>query len=106
MPRTRPNVIQNFLSGVLLPLLSISLLPISLAAVAACMLLDKFKGGHESRIVSSVGDEGGKKNGQGCVIISGGRMSKGLTYVSFTFMYTGGVLMADWLGHSRELDGK
>jgi hypothetical protein len=83
MPRTRPNAIQNFLSSVILPLLSTSLLPISLAAVEACLVLDKFKRGRESRIVSDVGDKGGKKNGQGCVIISGGRMSKGLTYVSF-----------------------
>jgi hypothetical protein len=78
MPRARPNVI--------IPLLSISLLPISFAAVAACLLLDKFKRGHESRIVSNLGDKGGKKNGQGCVIISGGRMSKGLTYVPLFFM--------------------
>jgi len=83
MPRARPNAIQNFLSSVILPLLSISLLPISLAAVAACLVLDKVKGGRESRIVSKVGGDSGKKNGQGCVIISGGRMSKGLTYVSF-----------------------
>lgn len=83
MPRTRPNAIQNFVSSVILPLLSLSLLPISLAAVAVCLGLDKVKGGHESRIVSHAGDKGGKKNGQGCVIISGGRMSKGLTYVSF-----------------------
>jgi hypothetical protein len=85
MPRTRPNAVQNLLSSVILPLLSISLLPISLAAVAACLVLDKFKRGQESRIVSSVGDKGGKKNAQGCVIISGGRMSKGLTYVSHSF---------------------
>ena len=82
MPRARPNALQNLLSSVILPFLSVFLLPVSLAAVGTCVFLDKFKG-NESRISPSTKGKkdigGGKKNENGCVIISGGRMSKGLT---------------------------
>jgi hypothetical protein len=79
MPRAKANAIQNLLSSVILPLLSTLLLPVSLAAVAACVILDLYKSRSESKIRSKVKDVKGKKNGMGCVIISGGRMSKGLT---------------------------
>lgn len=74
MPRVVPNTAQNLLSSVVLPLLSLLLLPVSLVAVATCMLKDRIGGGHESRIAAAQGH----KKAPGCVMISGGRMSKGL----------------------------
>lgn len=114
MPRARPNALQNLLASVILPFLSVFLLPASLAAVGACLLFDNFKGGDETRIIKFKEKKDGKKNGQGCVIISGGRMSKGLTYVPFSSPFGvleeselgDMVLTTDWLEHSRGLDGK
>jgi hypothetical protein len=84
MPRARPNTTQNLLSGVILPLLSIPLIPVSLVAVVICLIHDRISSGaggvNESRIGLTAGNSIGKKV-PGCVIISGGRMSKGLTWV-------------------------
>lgn len=77
MPRPIPNTVQNLFSGLVLPLLSVALLPISLTAVALCIANDKIRkhvGGSKKALVKN-----GKYGKKGCVIISGGRMTKGLT---------------------------
>lgn len=81
MPRARPNALQNLLAGVILPLLSTFLVPVSLLAVAVCLVCDWFKGRSAQDIRSRRAVERGKgtPKSPGCVIISGGRMSKGLT---------------------------
>jgi hypothetical protein len=88
MPRRTPNALQNILSSLILPLLSVAFLPLSLSAVLVCLVNDKvFKwseirgdrgseaGGQTMGRVGATGVGNGEK---GCVIISGGRMSKGL----------------------------
>lgn len=78
MPRAPPNRAQNLLAGFILPLLSLYLIPVSLSAVVLCILQDKIRAllnGHAAATEASATRENGKK---GCVIISGGRMSKGL----------------------------
>ncbi|WWC61527.1 uncharacterized protein I303_104111 [Kwoniella dejecticola CBS 10117] len=76
MGRQTPSTLQDFLSSVILPILSLLLLPVTAGAVVICISYNKlFRGsdGDETRI--------GECSGQvkGCVVISGGRMSKGLT---------------------------
>ncbi|WWC89624.1 uncharacterized protein L201_004549 [Kwoniella dendrophila CBS 6074] len=74
MGRQIPTGFQNFTSSVVLPCLSILLLPCTATAVLVCIIYNKlFVGNQESRISSTSGTS------KGCVIISGGRMSKGLT---------------------------
>lgn len=107
MPRQPPNRTQDFLSSVILPLLSIPLLPISLTAITLCLVNDRYRKrwraetaigkvdgrgkGEEGEVVVGMrkrkgGDIGEKVErmeldggSKGCVIVSGGRMSKGLT---------------------------
>ena len=80
MPRTRPNRLQNLLAGLVLPLASVLLLPVSLAAVAVCLVLDRLRGrGKDDLRISSTPLSTTGNKSPGCVIISGGRMSKGLT---------------------------
>jgi hypothetical protein len=77
MPRAIPTPTQNLASSVLLPLLSLLLLPVSLTAVLACVVNDKLRrltGIRRDRVGQSVGVKE-----KGCVMISGGRMTKGLT---------------------------
>ena len=76
MPRTVPIPAQNFLSSVILPLSSLLLLPVSAVAVVLCVLHDRFV-----RLRTASEElESTRQNAQpGCVIISGGRMTKGLT---------------------------
>lgn len=71
MPRTRPSALQSFVANVVLAALSLLLLPVSFAAVAVCLLRDSFREHPTTKPTKS----------PGCVIISGGRMSKGLTWV-------------------------
>ena len=78
MVRTTPTAFQNFLSSVILPLLTLPLLPISFVAVIICIFRNNVKFGSEN--TRGDGDvKMSKGNEQGCVIISGGRMTKGLT---------------------------
>ncbi|WWD19985.1 hypothetical protein CI109_104458 [Kwoniella shandongensis] len=75
MGRSTPSRAQDFLSSLILPYLSIFLLPVSITAVILSLLLEKL------RVLTSQQLERGtsSKDVKGCVIISGGRMSKGLT---------------------------
>nr|XP_019045967.1 hypothetical protein I302_04707 [Kwoniella bestiolae CBS 10118]OCF24897.1 hypothetical protein I302_04707 [Kwoniella bestiolae CBS 10118] len=74
MGRQAPTGLQNFFSSVILPCLSVLLLPVTAAAVLVCMAYDKLLiGKYDTRIGDKVNSE------KGCVVISGGRMSKGLT---------------------------
>ncbi|WVR04197.1 hypothetical protein IAU60_001197 [Kwoniella sp. DSM 27419] len=79
MARAPPSSAQNLLSSVILPFLTIFLFPVSLAAVLGCILHDKLSGhaGRETRIQEA--GSGATPKPAGCVMISGGRMSKGLT---------------------------
>ncbi|ORX40315.1 hypothetical protein BD324DRAFT_617281 [Kockovaella imperatae] len=67
MPRQAPTRAQSFVTGVVVPLLSLCLLPVSILAVAVCLLRDRLT----PRLKQT-------PKTQRCVIISGGRMSKGL----------------------------
>jgi hypothetical protein len=85
MPRAVPSRAQSFLSSVILPLLSLYLVPVSLTAVVLCVLHDRVRALLDGQTAQAAGTEGTDKakgmKGQekrGCVIISGGRMSKGL----------------------------
>ncbi|KAK4689031.1 hypothetical protein P7C73_g1080, partial [Tremellales sp. Uapishka_1] len=86
MPRATPNAVQNILSSVIVPLLSIFLLPVSLTAVALCIAQRRLgppsAGGKRLGSSVQVDDKtlAEPQRGQrGCVIISGGRMAKSLT---------------------------
>ncbi|KAK6910415.1 hypothetical protein I203_104447 [Kwoniella mangroviensis CBS 8507] len=74
MGRQTPTAFQNLLSSVILPCLSILLLPITASAVVVCIAYNKLLNGNDE---SRIGDH--VKLQKGCVVISGGRMSKGLT---------------------------
>ncbi|WWC70509.1 uncharacterized protein I206_104460 [Kwoniella pini CBS 10737] len=74
MGRQTPTAVQNFLSSVILPCLSLLLLPITASAVVTCMVWDKLFGDRRELRIGQITSEA-----QGCVVISGGRMSKGLT---------------------------
>ncbi|KAK8849363.1 hypothetical protein IAR55_004695 [Kwoniella newhampshirensis] len=76
MNRPIPSTAQNFLSSVILPCMSLAVLPVSLAAVASCVAYDRLRSTSAlaPRHVNGTDDTTG-----GCVMISGGRMSKGLT---------------------------
>jgi hypothetical protein len=74
--RATPSDAQDFVSSVLLSLLSIALIPVSLAAVAGCILKDLISGSDNSvRTLTKMASERKKK---GTVMISGGKMSKSL----------------------------
>lgn len=77
MPRATPSRFQNLLSSVILPYLSLFLLPLSFTAIAFCIAHDYIRSSASSRRLTRFGATEGK----GCVMISGGRMSKGLTLV-------------------------
>ena len=94
MPRAAPTRAQDFLSSVLLPLFTVLLLPISLVAIASCVINDKIRPNRaDTRIkkpntsqsgrLAQTSVQKGVEEGseRGCVIISGGRMTKGLTWV-------------------------
>lgn len=79
MPRATPSAAQSFLSSVILPILSFYLIPVSLTAVVLCILQDKVR----TLLDAAAGPETSAKDQaskgkKGCVIISGGRMAKGL----------------------------
>jgi hypothetical protein len=80
MARAVPSRFQNFLSSVILPCLSILLLHVSLVAVAACVMGDSIRG-ESPRKIANQDDGFAERQGMDrrCVIITGGRMSKGLT---------------------------
>lgn len=75
-PRPTPSPVQNFASSVLLPFLGLALSPISLLAVAVCLVRDVLKG--EDSLLWRRQTIGRKPNAVGTVMISGGRMAKGL----------------------------
>lgn len=75
-PRPTPSPLQNFVSSVLLPLAGLALLPISLTAVALCLVRDVLKG--EESLLWKRQTIGRKPKAAGTVMISGGRMAKGL----------------------------
>ena len=75
--RKTPSDAQDFASSVLLSLLSLALLPVSLSAVAGCILKDLFAGEDESvRVLTKRASE---RKSKGTVMISGGKMTKSLT---------------------------
>ncbi|WVQ94364.1 hypothetical protein IAU59_001443 [Kwoniella sp. CBS 9459] len=82
MGRAVPSPAQNFLSSVVLPVLSILLLPVSILAVVACVVRDAalrqlgIRQEAETAVGRLAGERGKKTR---CVLITGGRMSKGLT---------------------------
>lgn len=80
MVRAVPSRFQNFLSSVILPCLSIVLLPVSLVAIATCVLGESIRR-EPPRKVADQDDGSTERHGvdRRCVIITGGRMSKGLT---------------------------
>lgn len=78
MPRRAPDNFQALLAGLVLPLLSILLLPISLIAVAACLAHDAIRKRVGGVMGSRAEGKAQKREKKGCVIISGGRMTKGL----------------------------
>lgn len=77
MVRATPSLIQNFASSVAMPILGLALLPISLAAVAICLLRDLLLGEESVRFQAQRIKQTGKS--KGTVMVSGGRMAKGLT---------------------------
>ncbi|KAL7419510.1 hypothetical protein Q5752_005421 [Cryptotrichosporon argae] len=74
MPRAVPSAAQDFVSSVVVAIFSVALIPVSLVAVAAC----KGRSLWQARGDPSKNDKA-PLFPPGCVIISGGRMSKGLT---------------------------
>lgn len=86
MPRTVPSSAQNLLSSVILPLLSLLLLPVSAVAVVLCVLHDRLR---RSRTASDKLESTRQTGQPGCVIISGGRMTKGLTWVVAHWLRSG-----------------
>lgn len=77
MPRLRPNRLQNILCSVALPLLSVALLPLSVTAIALCIIRDRALRLAGLRKDPRI-DRARTSRSKGCVIISGGRMTKGL----------------------------
>ncbi|WRT66052.1 uncharacterized protein IL334_003004 [Kwoniella shivajii] len=76
MGRSVPNTAQNFVSSVIIPFSTLLLLPASIWAVAICIAQDKLFSWSDTR---RIGASPQPLKTKGCVIISGGRMSKGLT---------------------------
>jgi hypothetical protein len=77
MVRATPSPVQNFASSVVMPVLGLALLPISLVAVAICLLKDLLLGEDSVRFQTKRINETSRS--KGTVMISGGRMAKGLT---------------------------
>ncbi|WVF66751.1 hypothetical protein IAT40_001493 [Kwoniella sp. CBS 6097] len=82
MGRSVPTPAQNFLSSVILPVLSLLLLPVSAVAVVICIARDaalrRLSVRDEQGIAKRAHAEGDGSKTR-CVLITGGRMTKGLT---------------------------
>ena len=77
--RQTPSDIQDFVSSVLLSVLSVALLPVSLAAVGGCIAKDLLSG--EDASVRVLTKRASERKSKGTVMISGGKMTKSLTCV-------------------------
>ena len=72
MPRKAPTAGQDILSSVILPLLSLTLLPVSIVVIVISVARQRLWPADDPIQASD------EKRLEKCVLISGGRMSKGL----------------------------